>query len=70
MIAETNIRNLNIKISRNIMHIRRRKGTQKLSPMPTRSKAERERKGEKCTYFHKGFHSESACMKKKIYLMS
>jgi hypothetical protein len=29
------------------------------------SKGEKGRKGEKCTYCHKGFHSESACMKKK-----
>jgi hypothetical protein len=27
-------------------------------------------KGEKCTYHHKGFHSESACMQKQIDLMS
>ena len=26
------------------------------------SKGGKERKGEKCTYFHKGFHPESACM--------
>jgi hypothetical protein len=36
----------------------------------SRSKGEKGRKGEKCTYCHKGFHSESACMKKKIDLMS
>jgi hypothetical protein len=29
------------------------------------SKGEKGRKGEKCTYCHKGFHSESACMQKK-----
>jgi hypothetical protein len=29
------------------------------------SKGEKGRKGEKCTYCHKGFHSESTCMKKK-----
>jgi hypothetical protein len=28
------------------------------------------RKGEKCTYCHKGFHPESACMQKKIDLMT
>jgi hypothetical protein len=28
------------------------------------SKGEKGRKGEKCTYCHKGFHLESACMKK------
>jgi hypothetical protein len=33
-------------------------------------KGEKGRKGEKCTYCHKGFHSESACMKKKIDMMS
>jgi hypothetical protein len=26
------------------------------------SKGGKGRKGEKCTYFHKGFHPESACM--------
>jgi hypothetical protein len=36
----------------------------------SRSKGEKGRKGEKCTYCHKGFHSEYACMKKKIDLMS
>jgi hypothetical protein len=35
-----------------------------------RSKGEKGRKGEKCTYCHKGFHPESACMKKKIDIMS
>jgi hypothetical protein len=30
----------------------------------SRSKGEKGGKGEKCTYFHKGFHSESTCMKK------
>jgi hypothetical protein len=34
------------------------------------SKGEKGRKGEKCTYCHKGFHSESACMQKQIDLMS
>jgi hypothetical protein len=34
------------------------------------SKGEKGRKGEKCTYYHKGFHLESAGMKKKIDLMS
>jgi hypothetical protein len=36
----------------------------------SRSKGEKGRKGEKCTYCHKGFHSESTCMQKKIDLMS
>jgi hypothetical protein len=31
------------------------------------SKGGNGRKGEKCTYFHKGFHPESTCMK-KIYI--
>jgi hypothetical protein len=26
------------------------------------SKGEKERKGETCTYFHKGFHPKYACM--------
>ena len=34
------------------------------------TKGEKGRKGEKCRYFHKGFHSESTCMQKKIDLMS
>jgi hypothetical protein len=33
------------------------------------SKGENGRKGEKCTYCHKGFHSSSTCMKKQIDLM-
>jgi hypothetical protein len=28
------------------------------------------RKGEKCTYFHKGFHPESACVQKQIDIMT
>jgi hypothetical protein len=36
----------------------------------SRSKGEKGRKGEKCRYCHKGFHSESTCMKKQIDLMS
>jgi hypothetical protein len=36
----------------------------------SRSKREKGRKGEKCTYCHKGFHSETACMKKQIDMMS
>jgi hypothetical protein len=42
MMAATNIRNLKIKISRKLMHIRRRKGTQNLSPMPLDPKEKRE----------------------------
>jgi hypothetical protein len=34
------------------------------------SKGEKGRKEEKCTYFHKGFHPESACMQKQIDLMT
>jgi hypothetical protein len=36
----------------------------------SRSKGGKGRKGEKCTYFHKGFHPESACMQKQIDLMT
>jgi hypothetical protein len=36
----------------------------------SRSKGEKGRKGEKCMYCHKGFHPESACIKKKIDLMT
>jgi hypothetical protein len=35
-----------------------------------RSKGGKGRKGEKCTYCHKGFHPESTCMKKQIDLVS
>jgi hypothetical protein len=34
------------------------------------SKGGKERKGEKCTCFHKGFHPESTCMQKKIDIMT
>jgi hypothetical protein len=34
------------------------------------SKGGKGRKGEKCTYFHKGFHPEYACMQKKIDQMA
>jgi hypothetical protein len=36
----------------------------------SRSKGGKGRKGEKCTYCHKGFHPESAYMQKQIYLMT
>jgi hypothetical protein len=36
----------------------------------SRSKGEKGRKGEKCTYCHKGFHPESTCMQNKIDLMT
>jgi hypothetical protein len=42
--AATNIRNIKINISGNIMHIRRRKGTQNPSPMPPDPKEKREEK--------------------------
>jgi hypothetical protein len=35
-----------------------------------RSKGGKRRKGEKCTYFHKGFHTESACIQKQIDIMT
>jgi hypothetical protein len=34
------------------------------------SKGGKGRKGEKCTYFHKGFHPKSACMQKQIDIMN
>jgi hypothetical protein len=34
------------------------------------SKGEKGRKGEKCTYCHKRFHTECTCMQTKIDLMS
>jgi hypothetical protein len=36
----------------------------------SRSKGGKGRKWEKCTYCHKGFHLESTCMHKKIYLIT
>jgi hypothetical protein len=44
MMESTNIRNLKIKIRGNLMHIRRRKGTQNSSPMPPDPKEKREEK--------------------------
>jgi hypothetical protein len=44
MMADTNIINLKIKISRNLMHIQRRKGTQNPSSMPLDPKEKREEK--------------------------
>jgi hypothetical protein len=41
----TNIRNIRIKINENLMHIRRRKGTQNPSPMPSDPKGKRGEKG-------------------------
>jgi hypothetical protein len=48
----------------------KKEGYTKPSPMPPDPKEKREEKGEKCTYCHKGFHSESACMQKQIDMMS
>jgi hypothetical protein len=42
--AAKNIRNLKIKIGGNLMHIRRRRGTQNLSPMPPDPNEKREEK--------------------------
>jgi hypothetical protein len=36
----------------------------------SRSKGGKGRKGDKCTYCHKGFHPESTCMQKQIDLMT
>jgi hypothetical protein len=36
----------------------------------SRSKGGKRRKGEKCTYCHKGFHPEYACMQKQIDQMA
>jgi hypothetical protein len=46
------------------------KGYKKPFTNASRSKGEKGRKGEKCTYCHIGFHSEFACMQKKIDMMS
>jgi hypothetical protein len=65
MMEMKNIINLKINISRNLMHIRIRKGTQNPSLDASESKGEKGRKGEKCTYCHKEFHLESHACKKK-----
>jgi hypothetical protein len=55
------------------MQIQKSKGTQNPSTMhpdPKVEREEKERKGEKYTYFHKGFHPESTCMKKNIDQMA
>jgi hypothetical protein len=49
---------------------RKKEGYTKPFTDASRSKREKGRKGEKCTYCHKGFHQESSCMQNKIDLMS
>jgi hypothetical protein len=44
MMAATNKKNIKIKISRNLMHIQRRKGTQNPSLMPPNPKEKRKEK--------------------------
>jgi hypothetical protein len=48
----------------------KREGHSKPFNDASKSKGGKGRKGEKCTYFHKGFHPEYACMQKQIYLMT
>jgi hypothetical protein len=44
----------------------KKEGYSKTFTNASRSKGGKGRKGEKCTYFHKGFHLESACMHKLL----
>jgi hypothetical protein len=48
----------------------KKEGCSKPFTNASRSKGGNKRKGEKCTYYHKGFHPESTCMLKKIDLMN
>jgi hypothetical protein len=70
MVVVINIRNIKTNKKGKNMQIQRRKGTQNPSMMPLRSKGGKGRKGEKCTYYHKGFHPKSACMQKQIDQMA
>jgi hypothetical protein len=70
MVAVIKIRNLKTKTKGKNMQIQRRKGTKNTSMMPPDPKVKKGRKGEKCTYCHKGFHPKSACMQKRIDKMA
>jgi hypothetical protein len=48
----------------------KKEGYIKLFTNASGSKGEKGRKGDKCTYYHKVFYSESTCMQKKIDPMS
>jgi hypothetical protein len=61
----TNIRNIKINISGNLMHIRRRKGTQNPSPMPPDPKEKREEKEiNACTVTKNSIRNLHECKKK------
>jgi hypothetical protein len=65
MMEATNIRNLKIKINENLMHIRRRKGTQNPSSMPLDPKGKREEKGRNArTVTKDSIQNPHACKKK------
>jgi hypothetical protein len=65
MMVATNIRNLKIKINEKLMHIRRRKGTQNLSPMPLDPKEKREEKGRNaCIVTKDSIRNPHACKRK------
>jgi hypothetical protein len=67
MMAATNIRNLKINISENLMHIRRRKGTQNPSPMPSDPKEKREENERNAHIVTKdSIRNPHACKKKYI----
>jgi hypothetical protein len=48
----------------------KKEGYSKLFNDASRSKGGKGRKGEKCSYFHKGFHLESTYMQKQIDQMA
>jgi hypothetical protein len=60
-----NIINIKIKEKWKAHANPKKEGYSKPFTNASRSKGEKGRKGEKCTYCHKGFHPESACMQKK-----
>ena len=70
MMATTNVKILKININEKSHAHPKKEGYTKPFTDASGYKGEKGRKGEKCTYCHKGFHSESACIKKKIDLMS
>jgi hypothetical protein len=65
MMAAKNIRNLKINISENLMHIRRRKGTQNPSPMPPDPKEKREEKERNAHTVKKDFIQNPYACKNK-----
>jgi hypothetical protein len=65
MMEATNIRNIKININGKLMHIRRKKGTQNLSPMPPDPKEKRKEKDRNaCTVTKDSIRNPHACKKK------